>query len=364
VVVIARSDARDRLLVIDPAGEVREIAYGGTDCQGLAVSGTQVATVVHGPTRATALCVVDVDGGGVQEVHRAADLAVDPRYLSTPRHVEFPTAGGRTAHALYYPPTNPDHVAPAGETPPLVVVSHGGPTANTDSRLDLEYQYWTSRGLAVVDVDYGGSTGYGREYRNRLRGMWGVVDLDDCAAAATWLADQGLADPQRLVVRGGSAGGYTTLGLLAFRDAFAAGASYFGVGDLGALARDTHKFESRYLDLLVAPWPAQEPVYDLRSPVKHADGISVPVLLLQGTEDRVVPQAQADEMVAALQRNGIPYAYLLFEGEGHGFRDATNQRRSLEAEMSFYSQVLGFALADAVEPVEVVGLDAWRAAGR
>ena len=221
----------------------------------------------------------------------------------------------------------------------------------------MEVQFFTSRGFAVVDVDYGGSSGYGRAFRDRLLGAWGIVDLDDCTNVATWLASQGLADPKRLGIRGGSAGGYTTLCALTFRSVFAAGASYFGVGDLAALARDTHKFESRYLDLIVAPWPDGVAVYDERSPIHFVDRIRTPVLVLQGADDRVVPQAQADDLVAALGRNGVPYAYLLFQGEGHGFRRAENRRRSLEAELSFYAQVLGFQPADDLVPVEVVGLE-------
>ncbi len=278
-----------------------------------------------------------------------------------PRLVEFPTTGGLTAFAFYYPPTNPGWAAPEGETPPLVVATHGGPTANTDRRLDLAFQYLTSRGFAVVDVDYGGSTGYGREFRDRLRGRWGIVDLDDCTNTALWLAQQGLADRRRLAITGGSAGGYTTLCAVTFGDVFAAGASYFGVGDLEALARDTHKFESRYLDLIVAPYPSEVAVYRERSPIHFVDRVRCPVLVLQGADDMVVPQAQADELVAAMERNGVPHAYLLFQGEGHGFRRAENQRRSHEAELSFYAQVFGFDLADAIEPVGVVGLEAWRA---
>jgi dipeptidyl aminopeptidase/acylaminoacyl peptidase len=219
--------------------------------------------------------------------------------------------------------------------------------------LDLSIQAFTSRGFAVADVDYGGSTGYGRAVREELRGAWGIVDLEDCCAAATWLADQGLADPRRLAIRGGSAGGYTTLSALAFRDVFKAGVSYFGVGDLEALARDTHKFESRYLDGLVGPYPEAVETYRDRSPIHAAGRIDCPVLVLQGADDRVVPQAQADELVAALAERGLPHAYLLFEGEGHGFRRAENRRRALEAELSFYAQVFGFDLTDPIEPVEL-----------
>jgi dipeptidyl aminopeptidase/acylaminoacyl peptidase len=356
VLAVGRSEGVDSLYLLADAAVPRKIEVGAPELFWLSAAGSTGAMVAMSPHAPDTVLLVDVDAGTVLPAYSASELPVDPAYLSSPVHVEFPTVGDRTAFAFYYPPTNPDVVAPPGELPPLVVVSHGGPTAHAMQRLNLEYQYWTSRGIAVVDVDYGGSTGYGREFRNRLKGNWGVVDLDDCTAAPLWLAEQGLADHDRLVIRGGSAGGFTTLCALAFRDVFAAGASYFGVGDLEALARDTHKFESRYCDELVAPYPEQVQVFRDRSPVHHSDGITAPLLVLQGTDDHVVPQAQADDMVAALARNGVPHAYLLFEGEGHGFVDEANQRRSHEAEMSFYAQVLGFSLADEVEPIEVIGL--------
>ncbi len=356
VIAIARSRGRDELLVLAPGEAPRRLAIDATDLHGLSVSGSTAVMVASGPTRPSAVVRVDLATGALERIRESSTLAIHAAYLSQPRFVEFPTAGDRTAFAFHYPPTNPDAVAPDGELPPLLVISHGGPTSNTDQRLSLDVQFFTSRGFAVVDVDYGGSSGYGRAYRDRLRDSWGIVDLDDCTIAATWLAGQGLADPARLAIRGGSAGGYTTLCALTFREAFAAGVSYFGVGDLAALARDTHKFESRYLDLLVAPWPDGVAVYDQRSPIHSADRIRTPILVLQGADDRVVPQAQADELVAALARNGVPYGYILFQGEGHGFRRAENRRRSLEAELSFYAQVLGFTPADDLEPVEVVGL--------
>lgn len=356
IVAIARSRGQDRLLVIEPGTEPREIPVDATDLSYLSVGGSTAVVLAAQPTRPTAVVRVDLGTGAVELVREARSLTIDPAYLSTPRFVEFPTAGGRTAFAFHYPPTNPDVVAPAAERPPLVVISHGGPTSHTSRRLDLEIQAFTSRGFAVVDVDHGGSTGYGRAYRQRLDGAWGIVDLEDCTAAAAWLVDQGLADPKRLAIRGGSAGGYTTLCAVTFGEVFAAGASYFGVGDLEALARDTHKFESRYCDRIVAPWPEGVGVYRERSPIHFVDRIRTPLLVLQGTDDMVVPRAQADELVEALARNGVPHAYLLFEGEGHGFRRAENRRRSLEAELSFYAQVLGFGLADAIDPIEVVGL--------
>lgn len=357
VVAIARARGQDRLLVIEPGSEPREIPLDATDLSYLSVAGSTAVVLAAHPTRPTAVVRVNLASGATERLREAPVLDLDPRYLSVPRFVEFPSAGGRTAFGFHYPPTNADAAAPVGELPPLVVISHGGPTSNTTRRLDLEIQAFTSRGFAVVDVDYGGSTGYGRAYRQRLDGAWGVVDLEDCTAAATWLASQGLADPMRLAIRGGSAGGYTTLCAVTFGDAFAAGASYFGVGDLEALARDTHKFESRYCDRMVAPWPDGAAVYRERSPIHFVDRIRTPLLVLQGTDDMVVPRAQADELVEALARNGVPHAYLLFEGEGHGFRRAENRRRSLEAELSFYAQVLGFTLADAIEPLAVVGLD-------
>jgi dipeptidyl aminopeptidase/acylaminoacyl peptidase len=266
---------------------------------------------------------------------------------------------GRTAHALFYPPTNPERTGPEGELPPLLVVIHGGPTAAASPVLSPGVQFWTSRGFAVVDVDYGGSTGYGRAYRDELLGQWGVIDVADCLAAAAWLAKQGRVDPARLCIRGGSAGGYTTLAALAREDTpFAAGASHYGVADLEALAADTHKFESRYLDRLVGPYPEARDVYVARSPIHHVDRLRRPLLVLQGSEDEIVPPAQSELIVAALRERGVPVGYLLFEGEQHGFRRAENIRRALEAELSFYGRVLGFELpaGEGIEPVEVENL--------
>ncbi|HKB05212.1 MAG TPA: prolyl oligopeptidase family serine peptidase, partial [Gemmataceae bacterium] len=252
------------------------------------------------------------------------------------------TAGGRSAHALYYPPHNPDFAAPAGEKPPLVVKCHGGPTASASSTLDLRTQFWSSRGVAVVDVNYGGSTGYGREYRDRLRLSWGVVDVEDCAAAVRHLVGKGLADAGRAVITGGSAGGFTTLACLtaadpAIRGTFKAGGSHYGVSDLEALVRDTHKFESRYLDWLVGPYPEAKPVYEERAPVRHSDRLSAPVAFFQGDEDRIVPPNQTELMVDALRRKGVPVLYLLFAGEQHGFRQGANIKRALDAELYFYA---------------------------
>ena len=289
------------------------------------------------------------------EVLATTGPAPDPRYLSTGHPIDFPSAGGRRAYAFFYPPKNDDAVPPAGTGPPLIVKSHGGPTSAAEHVYDPGVQFWTSRGFAVVDVNYGGSTGHGRAYRESLRDRWGIVDVEDCTAAAEALATRGKVDPAQLLIRGGSAGGYTTLAALAFKDTFAAGASHYGVADLAALARDTHKFESRYLDRLVGPYPERSDLYDERSPLSARDRFSCPVIFFQGAEDRIVPPNQAEAMVEALRATGVPVAYLLFEGEQHGFRRAGNIVRALEAELSFYGQVLGFMPAGGIEPVTLLG---------
>jgi dipeptidyl aminopeptidase/acylaminoacyl peptidase len=265
--------------------------------------------------------------------------------VSIPEAIAFPTEGGLTAHAYFYAPANPDFRVPDGEKPPLIVMGHGGPTGQADNGYAAKIQFWTTRGFAVADVNYGGSTGYGRAYRDRLKGNWGVVDVDDCCNAARFLAKRGDVDPERLIIVGGSAGGYTTLSALAFRSVFKAGRSSYGIGDLETLAQDTHKFESRYLDSLIGPWPAAKAVYHARSALKHPEGIDCPVLFLQGSEDKVVPPNQAEAMVETLRGNGVPVAYLLFEGEGHGFRTADAIKAALHAELSFYGQIFGFTPA-------------------
>jgi len=322
----------------------------------LGVSRGRAVMVAASPQQAHAVVEVDLDSGATTVLRAAVQVDLDEAYISVPQPVEFPTADGQTAYALYYAPTNPEHSLPDGERPPLLVRTHGGPTAQAVAALDLEVQFWTSRGIGFLDVDYGGSSGYGREYRRRLDGRWGVVDVDDCVAGALHLARQGLADPERLLIDGGSAGGYTTLCVLTFRDAFAAGASYFGVADLAGLAEDTHKFESRYLDRLVGPYPAMRRLYDERSPIHHADRLARPVILFQGLDDRVVPPNQAEAMFAAMRERGVPCAYVAFEGEDHGFRRADSIVRSHEGELYFYSRVLGFETAEPLAPVEIANL--------
>jgi dipeptidyl aminopeptidase/acylaminoacyl peptidase len=332
-----------------------EIPYSSVS--GLQVSNGIAAFVAGSPLRPSAIVRMDLSTGMIQELRHSSTLEIEPGYLSTPQVIEFPTEDGLTAYGVYYPPANQDYLAPANELPPLRVLSHGGPTASTSSSFNLGIQYWTSRGIAVLDVDYGGSTGYGRAYRERLRGRWGIVDVDDCANGAKYLVEQGLVDGDRLVIKGGSAGGYTTLAALTFRKTFKAGASYYGVSDLTALARDTHKFEARYLDGLIGPYPEKEALYQERSPIHHIDQLACPIIFFQGDEDRVVPPNQAEMMVDALKAKGLPVAYVLFEGEQHGFRKAENIQRALEAELYFYAKVFGFELADTVEPVAIANLE-------
>ena len=289
-------------------------------------------------------------------LYRSSDIEIDAGYLSTPRAIEFPTEDSSSAHAFFYPPQNPDYTAPADDLPPLLVFSHGGPTSATSTAFDLEIQYWTSRGIAVLDVNYGGSSGYGRAYRQRLNDQWGVVDVDDCVNGALYLVEQGYVDGNRLAIRGGSAGGYTTLSALTFRDVFKAGASYYGISDLEAMTRDTHKFESRYLDSLIGSYPEKRDRYRARSPIHFTDRLSCPLILFQGLEDKVVPPNQAELMVDALRAKGLPVAYVPFEGEQHGFRRSENIRYSLEAELYFYARVFGFATADVLEPVTIENL--------
>lgn len=342
-------DGADRLAVLGTDGSLRELDLPYSTYRYVTAQGAAVVCVAAGPSDEPVVLRVDVDGGAPEVLRPARDLALDPRWFSRPEHVTFPTPDDGTgigvAHALVYPPTNADVSAADGDLPPLMVVVHGGPTANAVPVLNLEVQYWTSRGFCVADVDYRGSTGYGRRYRDALQGRWGVVDLDDVVACAQYLAGNGRVDPARMAIRGGSAGGYTTLAALTMRPGvFTAGASHYGVADLGALASETHKFESRYLDGLVAPWPSGADVYAERSPINHVDALDTPLAVFQGDEDAVVPPDQAEAIVAALREKGVPHAYLLFPGEQHGFRKAENIRAALDGELSFYAQVWGFAL--------------------
>jgi dipeptidyl aminopeptidase/acylaminoacyl peptidase len=352
IVAACRADATSRLLRIDVrSGEATPIATPFGDIGELRVAGGVAVVEAGSPTTPTCIAAISLADGAVDVLARSADDLPDAAVLSVPGAIRYPSTGGRIAHAFHYAPRNAGYRLPEGERPPLIVISHGGPTAMATSTLKLATQFWTSRGFAVLDVNYGGSTGFGRAYRERLSGQWGIVDVEDCIAGARFLVEQGLADAARLAIRGGSAGGYTTLAALAFHDVFKAGASYYGVGDLRALDADTHKFESRYTTDLLAPLPERERLYAERSPIHAAGRLSCPVIFFQGLDDKVVPPAQAATMVAALRGQGIAVAHLEFEGEGHGFRKTDTVRRTLEAELSFYAQVFGFEPADAIERV-------------
>jgi dipeptidyl aminopeptidase/acylaminoacyl peptidase len=348
VVFAAQSDGLDSLYVLDPDGSSRRLDLPFTGITSLAADGDAVvamaASFITEP--AIARIVVGTDSRDVQTLSSPRDLGLDASWFSIAQPISFESgAEARPSHALFYPPTNPDHTPPAGELPPLVVKIHGGPTSAARPQLSLGVQYWTSRGFAVVDVNYGGSTGYGRAYRELLDRQWGIVDVEDCIAAARFLADTGRADPDRLCITGGSAGGFTVLAALCFSDVFGAGASHYGVADLEALATDTHKFESRYLDRLIGPYPEARDVYLERSPIHHVDSLSSPLIVFQGLEDEIVPPNQAEMIVEAVRAKGVPVAYVPFEGEQHGFRKAENIRTALDGELAFYGRVFGFAPA-------------------
>jgi len=364
-VVVARwRDGFDGLAVRGVDGVLTDLDLPFTAVGAVVAAGPGSVVVAAGsPTAEPGVHRIDLSGATprVETLWAPQGLGLADDDISVPEALRFPSVDGagesRTARALFYPPVNPRFRGPEGELPPLLVVIHGGPTSKAVPVLAVAVQYWTSRGFAVVDVDYGGSSGYGRPYRELLRGQWGIVDVADCLAAARSLADRGRVDPQRLCIRGRSAGGYTTLAALARDDTpFAAGADHFGVADLGALARDTHKFESRYLDGLLGPYPEARDVYEERSPITHVERFTRPLIVLQGDEDAIVPPAQSEAIVSALRAKRVPVAYLLFAGEQHGFRRAENVRRALDAELSFYAQVFGFPLDDSIEPVHVENL--------
>ena len=354
IIASCREAGRGRLLrIATDRGEATPIATGFDDFTEVRVGAGFALLDAGSPTLPQRIVRLGLDDGRQALLASSAADLPDPAVISVPTAVSYPSANGRTAHAFHYPPRNDSWRAPEGERPPLIVIGHGGPTSMTMSTLRLAVQFWTSRGFAVLDVNYGGSTGYGRAYRELLSGQWGVVDVEDCVAGARWLAAHGLADPGRLAIRGASAGGFTTLAALAFHDVFKAGASYFGVGDLRALDEDTHKFESRYSHDLLGPIETRDVLYRERSPIHHVQRMSCPVIFFQGLDDKVVLPAQAESMAAALRAKGVPVAYLPFEGEGHGFRKKETLQRSLEAELSFYAQVFGFEPADPVEKVDL-----------
>jgi len=350
VVAARRAGGRDELVVIDPSrGAAEVLEVGSTEISSLAATGTTALFVGASPLAEPAVhaLLVGRRGGSSPQVLRLPrDLGFSSAYLSAGRHITFPTGPLEgepvaEAHGIFYPPVNPDAALGVGELPPLLVMIHGGPTSSARNELRLGVQFWTSRGIAVVDVDYRGSTGYGRAFRDALRGEWGVADVEDCVAAARHLAAEGLVDAKRLLIRGGSAGGFTALAALTFTDVFAAGASYYGVADLALLATETHKFEAHYLDSLVGPYPEAAALYAARSPLSRIAELDRPVIVFQGEEDHVVPPSQALAILEALAARGVTHASMMLAGEGHGFRKAENIRATLEAELSFYLQVLG-----------------------
>jgi dipeptidyl aminopeptidase/acylaminoacyl peptidase len=348
--------------LLDPStGELvdLDIPHTAVSYPSLVAEGSQIAFIAGGPALPEQVVLLDFTSRAVDVLRESTSTDVDPAVFSIPRQLEFPTDGGRTAFAHVYPPTNPGFRAPEGERPPLIVISHGGPTSESTPSFSLQTQFWTSRGFGVVDVNYGGSTGYGRAYRRRLNGTWGVLDTADCINAARHLAEQGAADGDRLLIRGGSAGGYTTLCALVFHDDFAAGASYYGLADLVPFVEGgTHKFECEYLYTLVGRYPEEAERYRARSPINFVDDLRTPMLVLQGAQDAVVPPAQAELIVEALKRKRLPHAYLLFEGEQHGFRKADSIIRAHEGELSFYAQILGFGPGDPIPRLAIENLPA------
>lgn len=310
------------------------------------------------PTSPGAIVEMDLNNDLWNVVAKSTYEEIDAAYISEPEAVTFTTGDDEIAHGFYYPPKNKRFTAPDGELPPLIVICHGGPTAASNNGLRLKTQYWTSRGFAVLDVNYRGSTGYGRAYRELLNGKWGVADVEDCIHGAKYLVEKGLVDENRMAITGGSAGGFTVLAALTFFDVFNAGASYYGVSDLEALAKETHKFEARYLDRMVAPYPENRTPYIERSPIHYTDRLNSPVIFFQGTDDKVVPPDQSEQMVAALRAKRIPVAYCLFEGEGHGFRQAKNIKTALDGELYFYRQIFGLEAAGENIQIDIENLPA------
>jgi len=337
-------------------GVLTPLNIGFTQFSSIASNGTDIAFIAASPTEFPRVIRMNAETCHPEVIKASSELSVDEQYLSLPESIEYPTEGNKTAYAIYYRPKNPDFSAPADEKPPLLVHVHGGPTSASSSTLSLSTQYWTSRGFAVVDINYGGSTGYGREYRDRLKGNWGVVDVQDSANAVRYLIEKGEVDQNRVAIAGGSAGGYTTLASLVFTDVYKAGASHFGLSELEVFAGETHKFESRYMDGLLGSYPEAKEIYYKRSPINFTNQLSCPVIFFQGLDDKIVPPNQAELMVEALKKKGLPVAYIAFEGEGHGFRMAQNIKRSLDGEFYFYSRVFGYEPADEIEPVSIENL--------
>jgi dipeptidyl aminopeptidase/acylaminoacyl peptidase len=347
----------DKLAWLDSSGgALEDLPSPYTEIEFLRCGSGYAAFVGGSPLLPSTVAVLDFATNKIQPIRPALESTVDSGYVSVPQEVTFPSTAG-AAHALFYAPKNPEFTAPAGERPPLIVTGHGGPTSAASTTLRYEVQFWTSRGFAVADVNYGGSTGYGRDHRQRLNGQWGVVDVDDLCNAALFLAQEGLVDRQRMIIKGRSAGGFTAFAALVFRtEIFAAGVSHCGVADLETFVRDTHKFESHYLDTLVGPYPMRKDLYRARSPIHYTDALKCPLVLFQGAEDRVVPPAQSEIMYEAVKHKGLPTAYVVLPGEGHVFRKAGTWKRIYDSELYFFSRVFGFELREDIEPIQIANL--------
>lgn len=347
----------------DGNGQFRSVSFDGntsvvaevphTSIAELNLIGDSAIYVGASPVSAAEIVRVEFGSSDVTTLKVSSEIELDAEFLSVPEEIKFPTTFDGSAHAYFYAPKNPNFEGESSEKPPLLVISHGGPTSSTSSALSLPIQFWTSRGIAVVDVNYRGSTGYGREYRDALKGNWGMYDTDDCIAAADYLVERGLVDTDRVAIKGGSAGGYTTINALTFYDRFAVGATYYGIADLSVFIGDTHKYESRYLDSLIGPYPEAKQLYHDRSAINFTDQLSCPMIILQGLEDKIVPPSQAEIMAGALRDKGIPFSLMMFEGEQHGFRQSENIKASLEGELYFYGRVLGFTPAGDITTVEI-----------
>ncbi len=355
---IMTTEEGQSLVIVDLAsGAIRKVSTAFTTfAPWLTQYGGQIACIASHAQTAPAVVVIDPHTGIHEVLHRSSTLELPTSVLAQPEHLTYEVPEGETIHAFYYPPTNGAYRGPDGATPPLRIVCHGGPTSSATIGFNLSNQFWTSRGYALLDVNYRGSSGYGRSYREVLYGAWGKTDVDDCCAGAEVLTRAGQVDAGRLIIAGGSAGGFTALAALTFRETFAAGASYYGITDLELLLKDTHKFESHYLERLVGPYPAAQALFRERSPLYHADQLTRPVILFQGLDDKVVPPDQAEQLVENLRARRILHSYVTFPGEGHGFRKAENVSRAFACELSFFSQILRIPLSEEIEHIPVAFL--------
>lgn len=355
VVATFTQDGLDNLAVIDlTSGALERIDAPYTVYRSVVTDGERACFIAASPSHPSMVAELDLTKRTIACVKSSKSVSISEEYISSPEIVSFLTADDQFAHGFYYPPTNPEFTAPAAEKPPLIVISHGGPTSATKAMFNPDILYWTTRGFAILDVNYRGSTGYGRDFRHQLQHAWGVADVDDCCNGAEHLVHTGKVDGHRMAIMGGSAGGYTTLAALTFRDTFQTGASHYGVSDITLLAKETHKFESRYPDQLIGPYPEAKALYEARSPIYHVERMNCPIIFFQGADDKVVPPNQAELMVDALKEKGVPVAYVLYEGEGHGFRQAEHIKHALESQLYFFAQIFDFEPADHVEPVTIM----------